>query len=105
MVFTGGAYLVVALSTYGWSSSRGQWKKADKGLIVPIVLLGGLIGIYTILLNAGYYFDLAVNIGSLKRMQIVWTAIFAAILLHERHSALRITGAAIIFAGAFLIAL
>lgn len=105
MVFSGGAYLVVAVTTFIYSKISGRWNKADKRFFGSVIAIGLLVGVYTVLVNAGYYFSLAANVGSLKRLQIFFTAVLAWLILREKHGPLRVTGSIIIFLGAILIAL
>lgn len=105
MVFTGSVYFVVALFTYGWSRASGRWKEADHSHLRLALTLGLLVGLYTVLLNAAYFYALAVNVGGLKRLQIVFTALLAWVFLHEQHGMLKVMGAVLVFLGAMLIAL
>lgn len=105
MIYTSGAFLVVAVLTLAWSRGSGRWGEADKSLFGKIVILGLLVGLYTVLVNAAYFYSIAVNVGSLKRLQILFTVFLAWIFLGEKYVGLRMLGAIIIFAGALLIAL
>ncbi|MBI2096543.1 MAG: DMT family transporter [Candidatus Sungbacteria bacterium] len=105
MVFTGGAFLVVAAFVYGWSHQSGRWQAADRSNFMPLFYLGLLVGLYTVLMNAGYLYGIAPYVGALKRVQIFWTVLLAGLFLKESHTRLRLTGASIIFAGALLISL
>lgn len=104
MLFTGSVFGVVALSTYGWSKSCGQWDSLEKKCFGKLLLLGLFIGLYTIILNAGYFFGIVPYVGTLKRTQILWTVLFAGLFLGEKHALIRFVGAMIIFTGAVLIA-
>ena len=104
MFFTGGAYTVVCAATWTWSKKRGAWKTHDKSLFGQLFLLGLFTGLFTVILNAGYFYAIVPYVGSVKRTQIVWTVLFALVFLKEKDPLLRIAGSAIIFAGTVLVA-
>lgn len=105
MIYTGGAFMIVAAFTYIWSRQRGRWQSVEKTVFLQLFCLGLFIGLYTVLMNTGYYYGIAPAVGTLKRTQILWTVILAGIFLKEAHTPLRFVGAAIIFVGTTLIGL
>jgi uncharacterized membrane protein len=124
MIRTAGASMVSSLAVYLWFRQTGRWDKraarepillslaSFKGMNWTIkssgrtiaLVIGLAMGIYWVLFDAGYYFGIAPYVGTLKRTQILWTAILAGMLLGEKHTTMRLVGSSFIFIGAFLIA-
>ncbi len=104
MVFTGGAFLVVAVFVYGWSKATGTWDTLDKTYFGRVFTLGLIQGVATVLMNTGYFFGIVPYVGSLKRTQIFWTVMLAGLFLGESHMGIRLVSALIIFVGAALMA-
>jgi|GEM_PF-3000518 len=104
MIFTGFVYLTVAFFVFGWSKTSGRWNALDKKYFRKVLLLGAFIGLYTVVLNTGYFFAIVPYVAALKRTQVLWTIVFAALFLREQYAAMRIAGACIMLLGATLIA-
>lgn len=105
MIFTGGAFLVVAISVYGVSKATGNWKKLDKSHFWSLFATGLIfLGMATVLMNSGFFFGIVPYVGALKRIQIVFTVIFASIFLGEKYGALRLLSAAMIVIGILFLA-
>lgn len=105
IIFTGGAFLIVALAVYGASQATGKWKKLDKSHFWVLFGTGFIfLGISTILMNSGFFFGIVPYVGALKRIQIVFTVIFASIFLGEKYGLLRIISAATIVIGILFLA-
>ena len=103
MVRVGAGSLVMATVVYTVSKISGQWKGVNKGFYIAIGI-GLLVGLADVLMNAGFFYGIVPYVGSLKRFQIIVTAILAAIFLKEKYGKTRIWAAAIIFGGIVLIA-
>ena len=101
-------FFVVAITMLAWSIARGHWQKLDKSLFVPLFGVGLLIGLSSVLMDWGFVFGIVPYVAALKRFQIVVTSVLATLFLREgkseREWVLRMTAAAIIVVGIFLIA-
>ncbi len=104
MVRGSGVYLVSAVSIYTISRTSGQWQKLDKTCFWPLFGIGLLLGLANILMDWGFLYGIVPYVGSLKRFQIIVTALLAGIFLHEGNMGFRITAAIIMFIGIVLIA-
>lgn len=107
MIFTGGAFGTVAFFIFIWSKMKtgeNSWDAQSKEYFWHLFFLGALMGAYTSVINAAYYFAIVPYVGTLKRTQIFWTVIFSGLLLGEKNTGLKLIGAAIIFVGSVLIA-
>lgn len=103
MIYTGGAFLVVSSFVYIWSRVSGRWQTIEKRHMTPLLVVGIITGLCAILMNAGYLYGIVPYVGALKRTQIFWTVLFSGMFLGEKNTALRMTGATIIFLGTALI--
>ncbi len=97
------SYLVLGLTFLGWSKYKGSWKSIPKALTLKIFALGLLFGIGCVLMNMSFLFGIVPYVGTLRRTQILWTVLFAAVFLKEKHAFSRILGAIVIFVGCALI--
>lgn len=79
MIFSGGAFLVVAGFVYLWSKVARRWDTVDKRYFKHMFVLGLFLGLVTVLLNAGYLYGIVPYVGTLKRIQILWTVVLASI--------------------------
>ena len=105
MLLTGIKFLAVGIIIYLISKLSGRWQKMDRRLFWPLFGVGLILGSSEVLMNTGFLYGIVPYVGSLKRMQIVWTAMLAGIFLGEKYSRVRITAAVIIVIGITLIAL
>jgi len=103
MIFSSLAFLFVASVIFLSSNVAGNWKNPNIVVFWKIFGLGLFMGIGSVMMNAGYLYGIVPYVGTLKRAQILWTVVLAWFFLGEKHGALRLVGAAIIFAGATLI--
>ncbi|MEK7567113.1 MAG: DMT family transporter [Patescibacteria group bacterium] len=104
MLFSGSVFLVVGVFVWIWSATSGRWQTLDKSNFKIIFLVGMLLGVGAVIMNGGYIYGIAPYVGTLKRTQIFWTLLFAALFLAEKHTAIRLVGATIMFFGVALVA-
>lgn len=104
MILDGCLFLTACAFIYGKSKINGQWKGLDKKYFWPIFGIGLLVGLSELLMTSGFFFGIVPYVGSLKRTEILFTAILAGIFLGEKHALLRFGAAAIIVIGVVLIA-
>ncbi len=99
----GATWMTVALVVFVFAKATGRWKwvKKDFGIACAI---GVMLGIMEVMFSSGYLFGIVPYVGSLKRFQIIVTAILGAIFLKESYGRTKIAAAAIIFVGIVLIA-
>lgn len=104
---TGAVFASIAVILFIFSFSRGEWQKIPKnnGVLWRLLLVGIALGIADVLYNFGYHHGFAAYVGSLKRTQIFWTVILAALIpsLREGYLGQRLAGSAVIIAGAILL--
>ena len=101
----GAQFFTVALAVFIFARATGRWKGIDKGFYISCAI-GVLVGIAEILFNSSYLFPfgLVAYVGTIKRFQIVVTAILATVFLKEKFGPVKIAAATVIFAGIVLIA-
>ena len=85
MLFTGLAFIFVALVIWLKSNYAGDWKSPGKAVLWKVFGMGLFMGIGAVMMNAGYLYGIVPYVGTLKRAQILWTIVFAWIFLKEKH--------------------
>ncbi len=99
----GATWMTVALVVFIFAKSTGRWKWVSKEFYIACAI-GVMLGIMEVMFSSGYLFGIVPYVGSLKRFQIIVTAILGAIFLKESYGRTKIAAAAIIFVGIVLIA-
>lgn len=104
MVYTGSAYFAVAVVTSLTMSPEGGWRATRWPAFGAMVVLGFLLGLLAVLMNAGYLYGIVPYVGALKRTMILWVVIFAVLFLKEKYGGVRLIGSVVIVAGITLMA-
>lgn len=97
-------FLPVALVVYGVSLTTGKWQKIDKSKFWPLFGIGLLVGLAGVLMDSGFLYGIVPYVGTLKRFQIIVTAVLAGIFLKEKYAGSRVIAAIIIVIGIVLLA-
>lgn len=103
IIRTSMVFLPVALVVYLGSVITGKWQKIKKDKFWLLFGIGCIIGFSSVLMDSGFLFGIVPYVGSLKRFQIVVTAVLAGIFLHEKYVKCRIVAAVIIVIGIVLL--
>lgn len=83
MLHAGLCWGLVAIFWYLVSRSTGEWKALDKSHRNTFLFVGALRGILTVLVNVALMYSDPASVGALKRINIVWTTLFAGLFLKE----------------------
>lgn len=88
-----------------WLLARGRWRRlAEPGLVVPFLVLGGLgSGITTAMLQIGVGMTTAANAAIVCQVEVVYSAILAALILGERISPRQAAASTLVLAGTAVI--
>lgn len=97
-------FFAVATFTYLAASATGKWQKIDKTKFWPLFGIGLLMGIANVIMDGGLLFGIVPYVGSLKRFQIVTTAVLAALFLKEKYAKPRVVASIIIVIGMIFLA-
>lgn len=102
---TGAIFAATAICLFVFSFGRGEWQRIskDNGILWRLLLVGMAIGIADVLYSFGFYHGFAAYVGSLKRVQILWTIVLAWLILKEGYVGQRLAGSIVIIAGAVLL--
>ncbi|MDO8663731.1 MAG: DMT family transporter [Candidatus Wildermuthbacteria bacterium] len=101
----GTQFLTVSLAVFIFARATGRWKGVCRHFFIACAI-GVSVGIAEILFNSSYLFPfgLVAYVGTIKRFQIIVTAVLATVFLKEKFGPTKILAATIIFAGIVLIA-
>lgn len=98
---TGFALLIAGVGL-SWSLRGVRIERLDRRRLGVVAVCGGFLG--PALLFWGLEKTTAVDASLLITLEMVFTAVLAVLLLHERHSALTYAGLAALFCGALVVA-
>jgi drug/metabolite transporter (DMT)-like permease len=109
MILAGTKFTAVGIIVYLFAKASGRWDRiriADRRrFFLPVLGIGIILGFSEVLMNTGYLFGIVPEVGSLKRMQIVWTVMMAGVFLGEKYNLVRTIASLTIVAGVVLIGL